>query len=191
MKPGANTHYHARAWPAACAAQGWKRSDETKRREITRACLAAVRAPSTITTTSDLHFGDAETTALFVYLYHLANPADLNLSAEWVKCCEDYRTYNLAKQADWHERELYGSKKNRLDKNRFGGAATAAAGPLDTLNPDAVYKRHLTMASRHQKALREGRKGPIPASQTPATTPAATPAETPNQFAYAEGENPF
>ncbi len=188
MKPGARTHYHARLWPAACAAQGWKRGDEAKRREIVVRCMELVRGPK-VTGTSDIAFGDAETTALFCYLAHLANPADLNLSAEWVKCQEDYRTYNLAKQADWHERELYGTKKNRLDKNRFGGAATAAAGPLDTLDPDAVHKRHLTMASRHQKALREGRKGPNPARQPPASAPAARSVE--HSLAYAEGENPF
>ncbi len=156
MKPGARTLYHARLWPAACRVNGWGVGDLAKRREITRRCMEAVRGPQS-DSTSDPRFGDAETTALFVFLTHLASPDDLDASAEWVKCQEDYRTYNLARQADWHERALYGHGRNKLARDRFAGAASAGGGALDTLDPDAVWKRHLTMASRHQKKLRQER----------------------------------
>jgi hypothetical protein len=103
MKPGARSHYHARLWPACCRVNGWKHDDKAKRREIVVRCMAAVRAPSAIDGTSHPLFCDDETTALFTYLAHRTNPADLNASARWVQCQEDYRTFNRAHQADWHE----------------------------------------------------------------------------------------
>ena len=67
----------------------------------------------------------------------------------------------------YRERALYGAGKNKLDRNRFGGKATAAGGPLETLDAEEVRKRHLTMASRHQRKERQQRreKGPNLASR--------------------------
>jgi len=91
------------------------------------------------------------------------------------------RTYNHARQADWHERALYGHKPNKLDRDRFAGETTAAAGPLDTLDAADVRKRHITMASRHQRKTRgqktEARK-PKPPSVPPPKSPDPVPAST-------------
>ncbi len=182
------TQEQSQVWPAACRANGWVSGDKAKRLEIVRRCMELVRGPQ-VTGTSDPAFGDDETTALFTHLIHLAAPGNLNASARWVQCQEDYRAFNRAQQADWHERELYGDKKNRWDKNRFAGAASAKAGPLDKLNPDEVRKRHLTFATRHQAAQRLDKKGQDMASQTPATIPA--PCSVEHSIAYAPGEEPF
>jgi hypothetical protein len=116
--------------------------------------MAAVRGPDTDSTTA---LGDDEVTALFTYLLHLADPASLDKSARWVTCQEDYRTFNRARQADWHERAVYGNRPNRLDRQRFAGATSAAGGPLETLSADEVRKRHLTMATRHRQKRRQPR----------------------------------
>lgn len=179
MTPGQRVHYHKVLWPAACLANEWFVGDVEKRREVVLDCMRQVRGP--LVTTSDPAFGSDEVTALFCYLEHLGDAASLDKSARWDTCKADYRTYNRARQADWHERKLYGPKANKLDRDRFAGEKTASGGPLDNLDPEAVRKRHLTFASRHQKAdpsIR--RKKPVgqsqasqpPASQAPAPEPA-------------------
>lgn len=166
MTSSQRAHYFKHLWPEACAAAGWGVRDEGRRKKVTSDCMAAIGGPATAST-SDL--GEDEVTALFCYLQHLAAPDDLNKSARWVTCQEDYHTFNRAKQADWHERSLYGKRPNKLDRDRFAGETSAAAGPLDDLDPEAVRKRHLTMASRHQKKLRaEGRKPAKAAKPAPA-----------------------
>lgn len=162
MTTNERAHYHAVLWPAACRAKGWHPKDAEIRREIVLVCMQEVRGP--VVTTSDPAFGPDETTALFCFLEHLADAASLDKSARWDTCKQDYRTYNRARQADWHERKLYGPGKNKLDRHRFGGAASAAGGALDTLDAEAVRKRHLTFASRHQKKQRR-EKGENLASQ--------------------------
>jgi len=166
------TFYHCDAWPAACQAQGWTAGDADKRRAVALECMREVRGP--LVTTSDLAFGDDEITALFCYLDFLAHPDDLDRSARWLDCKQDYHAYNRARQADWHEQQLYGTKKNKLDRDRFAGAATAKGEPLEEFDPDAIYKRHLTFASRHQKKQRAA--GQNPASQDLASQDTAAPA---------------
>jgi len=144
-------HYFRTLWPAACAARGWNPRDDARRKQTTAACMAAIRAPISDTTTA---LAQDEITALFCYLDHLAAPDSLDKSARWITCQDDYKTYNRARQADWHERALYGHRPNKLDRDRFAGETSAAAGPLDTLDPEAVRQRHITMASRHQKKQR-------------------------------------
>lgn len=180
MTPGERVHYHKTLWPDACLANEWFTGDAEKRREVVLECMRLVRGP--LVTTSDPAFGRDEVTALFCYLEHLADPASLDKSARWDTCQADYRTYNRARQADWHERKLYGTKANKLDKNRFAGARSARGGPLDDLDPEAVRKRHMTFASRHQKAdpaiRRKQPAGQFQASQPMASpAPAAKPAE--------------
>lgn len=162
--------YFGQLWPAACLANEWDVKDEAKRREITAECMRLVRGPQTDSTSL---LGPDGVTALFTYLAHLADPSSLDKSARWVTCQEDYRTYNRARQADWHERALYGAGKNKLDRDRFRGATSAAGGALDTLDPDEVRKRHLTVASRHQKKQRQERreKGQNVAGLNLASTP--------------------
>ncbi len=154
MTTGERNLYFGLLWPAACLANEWEIKDEAKRRSVTAECMRLVRGPRTDSTSS---LGPDELTALFCYLEHLGDSGSLDKSARWATCQEDYRTYNRARQADWHERAMYGGKKNRLDRDRFGGAASAAGGPLDSLDADAVRERHLTMASRHQRKVRAER----------------------------------
>lgn len=149
--------YHGRRWPAACAARDWHAKDEELRRQVTHDCMTSVRGPR-IFSSSDPRFGQDEITALFCYLEHLANPSSLDLAARWTQCCQDYRSFNRARQADYHERSLYGTGKNRLDKNRFAGRTSANAHPLNPLDPQEIYRRHLTVKSRRDKAEREASK---------------------------------
>jgi hypothetical protein len=162
--------YFGQLWPAAAAAHEWDIKDEARRRAVTVECMRLVRGPATDSTSA---LGPDELTALFCYLEHLADGASLEKSARWVTCQEDYRTFNRAKQADWHERQLYGSGKNKLDRDRFKGEASAAGGPLESLDAEEVRRRHLTFASRHQKKQRRARQANL---GTPATSPAPAPA---------------
>ena len=141
-------------WPAACKAQHWGTGDDTKRHEVIATCMLEIRGPQT-GSTSDL--GPDEVTALFCYLTFLAEET-LEASENWDECKRDYRTYNRARQADWHERSMYGTRANKLDRHRFGGATTAVVDPAESLDPEAVRKRHLTMASRHQAKMRKDSK---------------------------------
>lgn len=177
MTPAQRTRYFKHFWPAACAANGWSARDDERRKHVTRDCMEAIAGPATDSTSK---LGEDEVTALFCYLDHLAAPDDLNKSARWVSCQDDYRTYNRARQADWHERSLYGRGRNKLDKNRFDGETSASGGPLDTLDADEVRKRHLTMASRHQKKLRAGPK--TTKHTEPATPEAVVTDEAPVDF---------
>lgn len=142
-----------RLWQEACLANEWEVKDESRRRAVTAECMRLIRAPAS---ESIRTLGPDEVTALLTYLAHLGDSASLNKSAAWVTCQEDYRTFNRARQADWHETALYGPGQNKLDRQRFGGRTSAAGGPLDTLDPEEVRKRHLTMASRHQRRQRQG-----------------------------------
>ena len=181
MTPKERAAYFAHLWPEACYANEWEPKDEARRRATTVECMAMIRGPR-VDSTSKL--GPDEITALFVYLRHLGDPSSLEKSADWVSCQEDYKTFNRARQADWHERELYGTGKNKFDRNRFAGAATAAGSPLGTLDRKKTSHRHLTFAHRHQKKLRADKKagvGQIVPSPTPAI-PAEMPAPAPQPF---------
>ncbi len=146
--------YFGHIWPNACLANEWEIKDDARRRAVTAECMRLVRGPQTDSAGS---LGSDEVTALFTYLVHLADPSSLEKSARWVTCQEDYHTFNRARQADWHEAALYGKGKNKLDRNRFKGEASASGGPLDSLDAEEVRKRHLTVASRHQKKQRSER----------------------------------
>lgn len=185
MTPGERVHYHKTLWPAACLANEWFIADKEKRQAVVLDCMRLVRGP--LVTTSDPSFGRDEVSALFCYLRHLADAGDLNASAEWDTCQQDYHTYNRARQADWHERKLYGTKANKLDKNRFAGAKTASGGPLDDLDPEAVRKRHMTFASRHQKKnpeIRRVKTGQEVASQNPVSPRPAAQVEQPEDAPF-------
>lgn len=156
MTPATRTRYFS-LWSAACRCQKWDSTDQNLRRDITRQVMAAVGGPDT-DSTSDL--GPDEITALFTFLEHKADDASLAKSARWIDCQKDYRMFNRAKQADYHERALYGSNKrkpNKLDRNRFAGQRSALGEPLSDFDPEEARKRHLTMASRHQARQRKER----------------------------------
>ncbi len=133
--------------------------------------MAAVRGPATDSTTL---LDDDEVTALFCYLEFLAHPDDLVRSARWLDCQQDYRAFNRARQADWHEQRMFGGRKSKLTRDRFAGEKSAVAGPLEKFDPEAIRKRHLTMATRHQKKQRD-EKGQRMASQPVASVAAADP----------------
>lgn len=175
MTPKARSTYFADLWPAAALANEWDVKDDARRRRATLDCMRAVKGPET---DSASKLGEDEITALFTYLRHLADPASLDKSARWVTCCEDYKTFARAKQADWHERSLYGKGKNKLDRNRFKGETSASGGPLDTLDAKEVRKRHLTVASRHQAKLRKEKREQRTAAKEPAIDFDAAPAGT-------------
>lgn len=161
MTPGTRTRYFS-MWGKACAVKGWNVKDQEKRRNQVLFCMTEVRGP--LVTTSDEAFGPDEITALFVYLDHLAHPSDLLKSAAWVDCKTDYRAYNKARQADWLEEQAYGKQgSGKLRRNRFGGQKKAAGEALDPLDPVAIKKRLVTMATR---AASKGyvRRRPAPAA---------------------------
>lgn len=171
MTAGQRSSYFL-AWADVCAAQGWNPKDNTKRQEVTARCMAAVRGPA-VASTSDL--GEDEITALFCYLRYLkTGDADLDAAARWVDCQQDYKAFARARQADWHEEKLYGktSKPNKLDRNRFKGAKTAVGEPLEKFSPEEIHKRHLTLATRHQKKARQLGL-PKPAAGTPSVNASA------------------
>ena len=176
MNPGQRkTYFHL--WGEACAAQHWNTKDNAQRQDITARCMASVRGPAVASTSA---LGEDEITALFCYLNYLkTGDADLDAAARWVDCQTDYKAFARARQADWHEEALYGKSKkpNRLDRNRFAGAKSAVGAPLDTFDPQAIHKRHLTMASRHQKKTR--------AAGLPKTTPKHSPPDSSSKPARA------
>lgn len=157
MTPGTRTRYFA-MWATACEEKGWNKNDQHKRREVALHCMLLVRGPAV--TTSDDSWGEDETTALFTYLDHLAHPSCLERSQRWVDCQQDYRAFNRARQADWHQGKAYGKGKvNRLDRDRFNGATSAQGDPQDVFNPAAIQKRFLTTRTRHVK--RKGYQRPV------------------------------
>lgn len=164
MTTSERNSYFGHLWPAACAVNGWKKSDEDRRRQVTGECMRLVRGPQTSSTTD---FGRDEVTALFCYLEFLAHPDSLDHSARWLDCQKDYKAYNRARQADWHEKKLYGGSSSKLRRDRFKGAASAVGKPLDEFNPEEIRKRFITFASRHQKKQRqEGAEAPPNQAQT-------------------------
>jgi hypothetical protein len=156
MSPATRKTYFA-LWIAACKAKGWDSKSDALRRAEVLECMTLVRGPRV--TTSDPAFGSDETTALFCYLEFLAHPDSLDHAARWVDCQKDYHAFNRARQADWHEEKAYGKRgSSKLRKYRFAGQQSAAGEPLEQFDPEQIRKRHLTMASRHQRKQRAARE---------------------------------
>lgn len=184
MNPSQRKSYFL-AWADVCRVQGWPAKDNAKRQQVTVDCMVAVRGPAVISTSE---LAEDEITALFCYLrYLVTGDADLVAAARWVDCQQDYKAFARARNADWHEERLYGKGKNKLDRDRFGGATSAQGEPLEAFDPEAIRKRHITMASRHQKKARQ--KGlPKPAAASPAVNapaPVQAPAPAPAERASA------
>lgn len=116
-------------WPAVATAQGWNPKDEAKRRELRAHCWQAIGC---LEKGDGMPIADAEATALFTLCRHLSDPNNLTKLREWEKCCEDFRAYNIAKNADYWERRGFGSRGSRkIRENRFGGRQTAQGEALD------------------------------------------------------------
>ncbi len=150
MTPKQRVLFFRDIWPSACRKQGWSSGDDTKRHEIIASCMQLVGGPAT-RSTGDL--GPDEVTALFCYCEFLAKET-LEASERWVDCQQDYHAFNRARQADWHEHAMYGNRPNKLDRQRFAGATSSAGEAAEVFDPEAIRKRHMTMASRHQKRQR-------------------------------------
>lgn len=102
--------YFTQLWPAACEANGWDPKDDECRREVTE---YATHQPST------RMLSQAQITALFLYLRHLAHPEDPRLAEQWRACRQDRSKFNLVRQAE-HFRRLCGySRIGKLSKDRF------------------------------------------------------------------------
>ena len=144
--------YFGTLWPAVCAANGWDRNDNARRKASLNECMRLIRAPQ-VESSSDL--GPDAVTALFCYLKFLAHQGDLEQSARWLDCQEDYKAFNRARQADWHEVSTYGRSPNKLDKQRFHGATNAQGEALEEFDPEEIRRRHLTMATRHQSKMKK------------------------------------
>lgn len=185
MTPGQRSSYFL-AWADVCKAQGWPAKDNARRSATTARCMSEIGGPATDSTTD---LGEDEITALFCYLAHLADPASLDKSARWDTCKQDYKTFSRARHADWHETQVYGAGRNKLDRNRFKGETSASGGPLQDLDPEEVRKRHLTMASRHQAKDRK-RGHPKPeAGACPANAPAPVKAPAPAASARSDASS--
>ena len=154
--------YHARHWPAACEAQGWDPRDQDKRRDVCLECMVLVGGPAI--TTSHAKWGNAETSALFLRLQHLADPDNITLSMEWDNCQAGYVAYNMSKQADHYQVRTYGHHgAGRLGRQRFAGRKTAKGYPAeDPLTREEAQVRLTTMRSRATRkfTLHENPKSP-------------------------------
>lgn len=148
MTKAARIRYHRDEWPVACEKQGWSPNDTARRHNVILDAMFLVRGPDV--TTSHEKFGDAETTALFTYLRHLADPDNITLKLRWDQCMADYVTFNKARQADYWQRQAYGSRGNRWAR-RFGNKRTAQGDAAEDA-PDAkeTRERLTTMRARAQ-----------------------------------------
>jgi hypothetical protein len=150
MTKHARIKYHRDLWPAVCAKQGWAPNDTARRQSVVLDAMFLVRGPAV--TTSDDKFRDAETTALFVYLQHLADPDNITLKLRWDQCQGDYRAFNQARQADYWQKVAYGPRGGgRWARHRFAGKRTAQGDPAEDA-PDAktTSERLTTMRARAQ-----------------------------------------
>jgi hypothetical protein len=155
MTPNARVRYHKTEWPAACAAQGWSPNDTHRRRNVCLDAMFLVKGPQS--TTSDPKFGAAETTALFTYLRHLAEPENITIKLRWDQCMADYVAFNEARQADYWENHAYGPRgAGRWARQRFANKRTAQGDPAeDAPDHKQTHDRLMTMRARAQGRSRK------------------------------------
>ena len=155
MTTHARIHYHATEWPAACHAQGWSPNDQSRRQSVILDCMFLVKGPPV--TSSDEKFRAAETTALFTYLRHLADPDNITLKMRWDQCQANYVAFNNARQADYYERKAYGPRgASRWSRQRFANKPTAQGDAAeDAPDPKVTRDRLTTMRARAQGRSRK------------------------------------
>ena len=150
MTTAARIRYHKTEWPAACAKQGWAPNDSERRQSVNLDAMYLVKGPPV--TSSDERFGAAETTALFVYLRHLADPDNITLKLRWDQCQANYIAFNEARQADYWQNVAYGPRGGgRWSRQRFSNKRTAQGDAAEDA-PDAKTTRDrlTTMRARAQ-----------------------------------------
>jgi len=172
MNPKQRLRYF-QLWQLAANAQGWSPKDERQRRKVTADCVTAIRCRTVdLATASTTALGNAEITALFVFLEHLASPSDPVASARWLECQENYLDFNLARNADHFQASAGYGKKSRISRHRFGGRGAAGAEGFEPqLTGDKLRHRVWTMANRARaKATKEQPSEP---AQVDCTEPAS------------------
>jgi hypothetical protein len=151
MTKETRAYYFGTAWPQACRAQRWDPKDDDKRRAVTLEAMALVHGPRYDSITL---LEDAQITALFCYLRHLAQPENLTRARDWNDCCADYKAFNLSRQADFWERKAFGPRgAARLHQNRFAGRQRAASSEFTDrpLTEKEARDRLLTMRKHAKK----------------------------------------
>lgn len=159
MNPAQRKIYF-RLWTAACDAQNWDPKDDTQRHAITGSCMQCIhREPgdprAKIRSTVDLD--QKEITALFVFLQHLGAPSDPVISARWLEVQKDYKSFNLARNADWFQGVAGYTGKSRIVRDRFAGRRKAQPAGFESELPadesaakpySDLRKRLITMSVR-------------------------------------------
>lgn len=165
MNAKTRTAYFA-LWTKVRAVQGWDRlsrsEQEEQRRAVTLQVMQAIGAGDSDSTT---RLTQAEITALFTFLHHLAEPDNLTLAKLWTDCMADYKAFNMSKQADWHERRAYGRQGSaRLHQQRFQGRDHAVQDDFSRpLNRREAEQRLMTMRARAGAHDRQARAGELDA----------------------------
>jgi hypothetical protein len=148
MNKSERLSYILKYWPAAAKAQGWNPRDESRRRQITLDCTTLIHSDPTDRSSA---LTRPQVTALFTYLAHLADPFNITKQIQWTDCMANYIAFHQAKIADWHQRKLYGSRPNRLTRDRFANRPLAASERFEQpLNTTAAAQRLLTLQARHR-----------------------------------------
>lgn len=145
--------YFSRYWPAACAAQGWDRRDEARRRAVTAQCMALCGGPATESTTA---LDEAHITALFAYLAHLARPDDLRYFSNWLEVQErGASVVNAARQGDYWRRKAGYRPRGRLEKQRFGQRPTSGLWDAPEMDGAEAAQYLMTMRARAKAKARQ------------------------------------
>jgi hypothetical protein len=177
MTKSQRAHYLLELWPAACAANGWDKRDDVRRRAEVARCFAMLGRADVVSSTQVTE--DWQITALFVYLTHRAAPSDLVKAETWVEVMKDPIAYNLAKQADWFAKKAGYQPESRIYRDRFAGRVTAeptglASSPtrkqsLDRLRTMENRSRmHARKAQAAAAALADSMPTPVPPPAAPA-----------------------
>lgn len=138
--------YQTELWPAASAAQGWDARDKHLRRDIRRDCFEFIGVAASLADAVSA-YNNAQVTALFTFLDHLAHPDHIGKMQTWEDCKADYEAFNASKQADYWQRRGGTGQQGKWVKNRFAKRRTAVAKPFtdEPLTAHEAKCRRLTM----------------------------------------------
>ncbi len=138
--------YFTQLWPAACRAQGWERNDDARRKAVTRRCMELIGGPATDSTTG---LNQAQITALFAYLRHLARPDDLRLLSSWILIQEGgAMKFNQTRQGDYWRRKAGYQQRGKLERRRFENKPTAGIFDEPALSGREAEQYLMTMRAR-------------------------------------------
>jgi hypothetical protein len=138
------TRYHAELWPAVCSSQGWDPRDEARRHSVTEYATGQE-------STKDLT--QAQITALFVFLDHLADPSDAGKAHQWETCKADPDKFNRLRQAEYWRRRARYTTTGKLNHDRFGVVFNEQldASLLDDHQVDQMLMTNRQRAQAHQR----------------------------------------